>query len=157
MLLNGAVVLFGPDYLENSLLMVEKMKDALAGRAVLSCERIEDLRVPDGPVLNCSMVFFHRMPARMDFGTWDTVLLKDLALDSRPPKGLGVDDQSPEKPNVELVPVGGAQMQLIVTWTRPLEASHIVRAARALERAYLEHGGQYDPPSLYKSLRGLFS
>ena len=60
MLLNGAVVAFGPDYLENSLLLLKQMKETLAGMAVLTCEKIDDLRIPSGPVLNCLMIFFHR-------------------------------------------------------------------------------------------------
>jgi len=144
-LTRGAVVLFGPDYLDNSLQLINEMKGALDGIAVLSCEKIDDLRLPNGPVLNCSMIFFHRRPARMDVGAWDTALLEGVNLQSQPPKGLGVADQSPEMPNVELVPVSGDEMQLIVTWLRPLASNHIVETARAIERAFLEHSGRYNP------------
>jgi len=120
------------------------MKDTLASTVVLSCEKIDDLRVPNGPVLNCSMIFFHRRPALMDVGAWDTALLEGVDLRSLPPKGLGVGDQSPEMPAVELVPVSGDEMQLIVTWLRPLASNHIVETARAIERAFLEHGGRYN-------------
>jgi hypothetical protein len=157
MLLQGAVVLFGPDYLENSLLMLKELKGALAGKAVLSCEKIDDLRVPHGPALSCMMVFFHRVPDGTTYMTWEKELLKGLSLRSQPPKGLGVADQSPEEPTVELVPVNQKDMQLIVTWRRPLEASHFVQVARALERSYLENGGQYGAPGVFKRLRGLFS
>ena len=153
---NGAVVLFGPDYLKNSLLVIEQYQHLLQSVAVLSCEKIDDLRVPDGPALNCSMTFFHRKPPAADFGVWDTALLKGVDLNSQPPQGLGVADKTPEAPEVELVPVDGREMQLILTWRRPLEASHIVKTARALERAYLANGGEYDPPGVFKSLRGLF-
>src|SRR5688500_18953195 len=112
MMLHGAAVLFGPDYHENTLQLIKMMKDRLGGLQILSCERIDDLIVPSGPVLACSMTFFHRMPAHMNPGTWDTALLKGVELASRPPKGLGVADQSPEEPRVELVPVGGDEMQL---------------------------------------------
>ena len=147
MMRHGAIVLFGPDYLENSLQLLKQMKGALDGLAVLSCEKIDDLVIPNGPVLNCTMIFFHRRPARMDVGAWDTALLKDVDLDSQPPKGLGVSDRSPEAPSVELVPVSESEMQLIVAWLRPLESSHIVETARAIERTYLENGGQYGKPS----------
>jgi len=156
MMLHGAAVLFGPDYLENSLQLMKAMKDRLGGMQILSCEKIDDLILPSGPVLACSMTFFHRMPPHMNFGTWDTALLKGVELASRPPKGLGVADQSPEDPKVELIPVGGDEMQLVLAWLRPLEAAHIVLTARALERAYLEHGGLYPPPGVFKRLRGLF-
>ena len=157
MLLQGAVILFGPDYLENSLLMLKQFKGALAGKAVLSCEKIDDLRVPGGPVLNCMMVFFHRVPDGATYMTWEKELLKDVALRSQPPKGLGVADRSPEEPKVELVPVNQKEMQLIVTWLRPLEANHLVQTARALERSYLEKGGRYGKPGVFKRLRSLFS
>ena len=146
MLTRGAVVLFGPDYLENTLELLKQMKDALDGMAVLSCEKIDDLRIPNGPMLNCSMIFFHRRPAHMDAGNWDTALLKGVDLISQPPKGLGVDDQSPESPSVELAPVSADEMQLIVSWLRPLASNHVVEAARAIESAFLEHGGRYNEP-----------
>ncbi|MDD5305066.1 MAG: hypothetical protein PHS14_18360 [Elusimicrobia bacterium] len=145
MIRHGAVVIFGPDYLENSLQLLKEMKEALTSTVVLSCEKIDDLAIPSGPVLNCTMIFFHRKPSHMDAGAWDTALLKGADLSSRPPKGLGVADQSPEEPKVELVPAGGDEMQLILAWLRPLESSHIVQAARAIERAYLENGGSYSP------------
>ena len=153
----GAVVIFGPDYLENSIELLKQMKGGLDGMAILSCERIDDLAVPEGPVLACSMIFFHRKPAHLTFGSWDTILLKNVDLTSEPPKGLGVPDKSPERPKVEMVPVGLDETQLIVTWVRPLEASHIVKAARALEHAYLENGGIYHPPGVFKRLKSLFS
>lgn len=157
MLLNGAVVVFGPDYLENSLLMLEENKDALAGKAVLSCEKIDDLRIPAGPALNCLLIFFHRLPPGTSVSSWQSALLKGIDLGSRPPKGLGVADKSPEDPKVELVPAGDREMHLILTWTRPLEATHFVETARALERSYLENGGQYGKPGVLKRLRNLFS
>ena len=141
--MRGAIILFGPDYLENSLLLIKQMKDALTSMAVLSCEKIDDLRIPNGPVLNCTLIFFHRRPSHMDAGAWDTALLKGVELRSQPPKGLGVTDTSPEEPTVELVPVDKDEMQLILAWLRPLESSHVVAAARAIERAYQEYGGQY--------------
>ena len=147
MMTQGAVVLFGPDYLDNSLELINQMKDALGGVAVLSCRKIDDLRIPDGPMLNCSMIFFHRRPAHMDAGKWDTALLKDVELISQPPRGLGVDDRSPEAPSVELAPVSADEMQLIVSWRRPLESNLVVEAARAIERAFLAHGGRYDEPA----------
>lgn len=154
MLLQGAVVIFGPDYLENTLLMHKDLM--LAGKAVLSCEKIDDLRVPSGPVLNCVMIFFHRLPSHMTFGSWETALLKGIVLRSHPPKGLGVSDKSPEEPEVEFVSVGRKrEMQLILTWKRPLEASHCVQTARAIERSYLENNGQYGKPGIFKRLRSL--
>ncbi|MDP3543029.1 MAG: hypothetical protein Q8T11_11245 [Elusimicrobiota bacterium] len=144
MLQNGAVVLFGPSYLENSLQLVNGLKGAIPDLAILGCEKIADLRIPDGPLLNGSLIFFHRKPSHMDAGEWDSILLQGIDLRAFPPRRLGVGDRSPEEPTVELVPAGGAEMQLIVTWLRPLESGHLVRAARALERSYMEHGGQHD-------------
>ena len=102
MMTQGAVVVFGPDYLENSLLMLKQAARELAGMAFLSCEKIDDLRIPSGPVLACSMIFFHRLPAAMSFGEWEEALLKRVELRSQPPKGLGVSDKSPENPSVNL-------------------------------------------------------
>jgi hypothetical protein len=142
MLTRGAVVVFGPDYLENTLLMFKELQGALAGRACLSCEKIDDLRIPSGPVLNCLMIFFHRVPSDMSFASWEEALLKGIVLRSHPPEGLGVSDKSPEDPRVQFVPVGGnREMQLILTWLRPLESSHLVQTAQAIERSYLENGG----------------
>ena len=146
LLTRGAVVLFGPDYLENSLQLITAMKGALSSTTVLSCEKIDDLRIPNGPVLNCSLIFFHRKPAHMDVGAWDTALLAGADLRALPPKRLGVPDASPEMPTVELVPVEGDEMQLIITWRRPLASNHIVESARAIERAFLANGGRYRTP-----------
>lgn len=158
MLRQGAVVLFGPDYLENSLLLLKELKGALAGKAVLSCEKIDDLRIPRGPALNCVMIFFHRVPSDAALGSWEAALLKGVVPRSTPPQGLGVGDESPEDPTLEFAPAGEERkMQLTLTWARPLEASHIVRTARALERSYLENGGRYGGPGFFKRLRGLFS
>jgi hypothetical protein len=157
MMMHGGVVVFGPDYLENSLLIIKEMKDALAGMAILSCEKIDDLRIPSGPMLACSIIFFHRMPSDMSSGEWGEALLKGVVLRSHPPKGLGVSDKSPEDPTVEFVRVGGKEMQLILTWLRPLELSHCVQTARAIERSYLENGGQYGKAGVFKRLRNLLS
>lgn len=146
MLKRGAVVLFGPDYLVNSLQLIEEAKETLGATVVLSCEKIDDLRIPNGPVLSCTMIFFHRRPAAADVGAWDTALLDGVELTAPPPKGLGVADQSPQLPAVELVPVGGDEMQLIVAYSRPLASAHIVHTARAIERAFLAHGGRYNDP-----------
>lgn len=143
MMTQGAVVLFGPDYLENSLLLAQEAKDATGSAAVLCCEKIDDLNIPDGPVLNCALIFFHRRPAHLDLGAWDTALLQGIDLRAVPPRGLGVADKTPEAPGVELVPVDGTETQLILTWLRPLESGHILRVARAIERSFLQHGGAY--------------
>lgn len=147
MLQNGAALLFGPSCLENSLQLINDLKGAIPDLAIFSCEAIDDLRLPDGPALNGSLIFFHRKPAHMDPGAWDTTLLRGIDLRSFPPRRLGVADRTPEEPTVELVPAGGAEMQLIVTWLRPLESGHLVRVARAIERSYREHGGQYHDPA----------
>lgn len=55
---------------------------------------------------------------------------------------------------MEFVLVGGdREMQLILTWLRPLESRLLVEAARAIERSYLEHGGHYDKPGVFKRVR----
>ncbi|MBI4060653.1 MAG: hypothetical protein HY403_04415 [Elusimicrobia bacterium] len=157
MLRRGAVVAFGPDYLDNSLLMRQELRETLEGKAVLSCEKIGDLLIPDGPMLNCAMIFFHRLPSSSTMGAWKAALLEGVALASQPPRGLEVEDASPEEPVVEWARAGGADgLQLILTWFRPLESSHCVRTARALERSYLENGGRYGRPGLFRRLRGLF-
>lgn len=138
----GAVLFFGPGHLANSLKLIEEMKSALEHTTFLSFEKIDDVVLPDGPVLNCTMVFFHRKPPHMDLGDWDTALLQGIDLRAFPPRRLGVPDKTPEEPTVELAPAG-LEMQLILSWLRPLEAAHIVRVARAIERSYLEHGGEY--------------
>lgn len=146
LLTRGAVVLFGPDYLVNSLQLIKEAKDTLGGVVVLSCEKIDDLRIPNGPVLSCTMIFFHKRPENMDVGAWDTALTHGhgLELAAQPPKGLGVSDPAPEMPAIELVPVEGREMQLILAWRRPLASSHIVHTARAIEQAFLENGGAYN-------------
>lgn len=138
----GAVVFFGPGHLANSVKLIEEMKETLEHTTFLSFEKIDDLIIPDGPVLNCTMVFFHHRPPHMDLGAWDTALLQGIDLRAFPPRRLGVPDKTPEEPTVELAPAG-REMQLILSWLRPLEAAHIVRVARAIERSYLEHGGEY--------------
>ena len=143
MLQRGALVLFGPGYLENALRLVEDLKGETPDIAIISCEKIDDVRIPDGPVLTGSLMFFHRKPAHLDAGAWDTVLLQGLDLRSMPPRRLGVPDRTPEEPAVELAAAGGDEMQLILTWLRPLESGHLVRIARAVERSYQEHGGLY--------------
>lgn len=142
MLTKGAVVAFGPGYLENTLQLIKNTKGALENSLLLSCEKIDDLIIPDGPVHNCLMIFFHRKPARMDLGAWDTALLQGIDLRAFPPRRLGVPDRTPEEPTVELVPAG-EELQLIVSWLRPLESAHIVRTARAIEASYLANGGGY--------------
>lgn len=146
MLKRGVVVLFGPDYLVNSIQLIKEAEETLGATVVLSCEKIDDLRIPNGPVLNCSMIFFHRRPAGMDVGLWDTALMDGVELRAMPPKGLAVADRSPQMPTVELVPVGGDEMQLILAYPRPLASAHIVHTARAIERAFLAHGGRYNEP-----------
>lgn len=145
MLRRGAVIVFGPEYLENSLLMLQEMKEALASKAVLSCEKIDDLRIPSEPMLNCLMIFFHRAPPHMTFASWESALLE----------GVGTSTQVSK---VEFVPMGGERdMQMILTWLRPVKSDLCVQTARAIERAYRENGGHYPKPGVFTRLRNLFS
>jgi hypothetical protein len=145
----GALLVFGPTYL-NTTLEMQRQQDS-RGELVLSCERIDDLNIPSTLMHHCVMVFSHYLPACKgrgvtdnDLETWRSELLGDVDFRAATPLDTVPAEFASEEPTDKRI-VGDAatnDILLIVTWG-PVESSHCVNVARSLERSYQKHGGYY--------------
>jgi hypothetical protein len=146
----GAVIVFGPTYLNTTLAMQEQ----LAGQLVLSCERIDNLNIPSTLMLYCLMIFSHYLPnckgRRVrddDLQKWSSRFLKDITFRAATPLDTVPAEFASQEPEEKSL-VGdetGDGVVLIVRWG-PVESSHCIEVARALERSYERNGGYYRIP-----------
>lgn len=151
MLRQGAVIMFGPTYLHTTL----EMQHHFEGKLVLSCERIDDLNIPDTLMLSCFMVFCHYLPnckgrdvTENDFAPWERELLGDITFGSATPLDNVPEEDAFQEPREIGFDRGvtANEILLFVSWG-PVESSHWVEKARSLERSYVKHGGYYMPGS----------
>jgi len=147
MVKQGAVIIFGPTYLNATLGMQQYCK----GQLVLSCERIDDLNIPCTLMRYCTMVFSHYLPdckgkgvTQNDLEAWKSELLEDIVFRAATPLDNVPAEFIFQEPTEKRI-VGDAttnEILLIVSWG-PVESSHCVEVARSLERSYEKHGGYY--------------
>lgn len=144
MMRQGTVIIFGPQYLEATLALVQNDES----RAVFSCARIDDLAIPDILTIGCAMVFNHTVPScqgprvtRSELERWSAALLAGIVF--RPDHVPGLDADDIDEPALELVADDQTtEATLSVIWG-PVPSRHCVDVARALERAYARNGGMW--------------
>src|SRR5580692_8057140 len=97
----GGLIIFGPQYLEATMALVDGRND----KAVFSCARIDDVVVPDALMINCSMIFCHSLKwcsgrgvTSAELQEWTAQLLKGIVFKPSSVPGLSPEDiEEPSK------------------------------------------------------------
>ena len=137
MMRRGGLIIFGPQYLEATLALVDAKND----KAVFSCAKIDDAAVPDALMISCSLIFSHSLTwcrgrgvTSAELEEWsakllDKIVFKPAAVPGLKPEELAEPARrftADEKTN---------DLLFLVQWG-PVPSRHCVDVARALERAY---------------------
>jgi len=134
----GALVIFGPQFLEATAGLVDPRTN---DKAVFSAATAGELAIPEALMIECGLVFAHSVtwcrgrgvtPAELK--EWREKLLEGIALKPASVPGLApgdieepaLDFEGEEKTN---------DMVLLVHWG-PVPSRHVVDVAHAVERAY---------------------
>ncbi|HEX4048691.1 MAG TPA: hypothetical protein VH309_12685 [Elusimicrobiota bacterium] len=138
MMRRGGLIIFGPQYLEATMALVDVKKNE---RAVFSGAKIEDLPIPETLMLRSSLIFCHSLTwcrgrgvTSAELKDWSARLLEGIAFKPAFVPGLSPAEiaepvkrfAADEKTN---------DLNFLVQWG-PVPSRHCVEVARALERAY---------------------
>jgi len=133
----GALIIFGPQFLEATAALVDASQNR---KAVFSAAKAAELAIPDGLMIDCSLIYAHSLtwcrgrgvtPA--DLEEWKDELLKGIAFKPASVPGLAPADI--EAPYLKMT--GDAttnDVLFLVSWG-PVPSKHCVDVALALERA----------------------
>ncbi len=133
----GALIIFGPQYLQATMNLVNSTN----GKAVFSCAKIDDLSVPDGLMIDCSMVFAHSLTwcrgrgvTAAELKDWNEKLLAGIAF--KPASVPGLSPADIDEPSLRFTADEKTNDLLFLAQWGPVPSRHIVEVARSLERAY---------------------
>jgi hypothetical protein len=138
MMREGGLIIFGPQYLEATMQLVDASKNK---KAVFSCAKIDDLEVPETLMIDCSLVFCHSLtwcrgrgvtPAELK--DWTAKLLYGIVF--KPASVPGLKPADIEEPTRQITADEKTNDLLLLVQWGPVPSRHVVEAARALERAY---------------------
>ncbi len=138
MRLRGAIVIFGEGHVEATTALIDARSNQ---KAVFSGRAIGDLPIPDGLMIECSLLFCHslpwcrgRGPSRDELARWNEELLKGISF--VPPRGAGIADADLEDPAKSFTADEKTnELNFLVQWG-PVPSTFVVETARSLERAY---------------------
>jgi hypothetical protein len=133
----GALVIFGPQYVEATMNLVGKGND----KAVFSCDKIDELSIPDGLMIGCSMVFAHSLTwcrgrgvTAVELKDWNEKLL--AGIDFKPASVPGLSPADIDEPSLRFTADEKTNDLLFLAQWGPVPSRHVVEVARSLERAY---------------------
>jgi hypothetical protein len=139
MMRQGGLIIFGPQYLEATMALVDASKNK---KAVFSGAKIDDLRIPETLMIDCSLLFCHSLtwcrgrgvtPAELK--DWTAKLLDGIVF--KPAEVPGLKTGEIEEPSTQITADEKTNdVNLLVQWG-PVPSRHCVEVARALERAYV--------------------
>ena len=138
MMRQGGLIIFGPQYLEATMALVDASKNK---KAVFSCAKIDDVQVPETLMIDCSMVFCHSLtwcrgrgvtPAELK--DWTAKLLDGIVF--KPESVPGLKAAEIEEPSRQITADEKTNDLLLLVQWGPVPSKHCVDVARALERAY---------------------
>lgn len=137
MMSRGGVIIFGPQYLESAMALVESVK----GQAVFSCAKIDDVVIPDTLAISFCLVFCHSLTRCHGAGVtsaelkeWSARLLEGIVF--KPAAVPGLKPEELEEPSMRFSADGKTHDVLLLVQWGPVLSKHCVDVARALERAY---------------------
>lgn len=134
----GGLIIFGPQYLEATMALVDASKNK---KAVFSGAKIDDIPIPDALMIDCSLVFCHSLtwcrgrgvtPAELK--DWTAKLLDGIVFKPAAVPGLKAADIA--EPSRQITADEKTNDLLLLAQWGPVPSAHCVEVARALERAY---------------------
>ena len=132
----GALIMIGPQFLEATMNLVGPSND----KAVFSAEKADQLAVPDGLMIECSLVFAHSLtwcrgrgvtPAELK--DWKDKLLAGITFKPAVVPGLAPEDI--EEPSYRFTADEKTNDVLFLAQWGPVPSRHCLEVARTLERA----------------------
>ncbi|MFI5361040.1 MAG: hypothetical protein ACHQ49_03635 [Elusimicrobiota bacterium] len=137
MMRRGGLIIFGPQYLEASLNLVDGRNE----KAVFSCAKIDDADIPDALMLDCGLIFCHdltwcrgRGVTPPELKEWGEKLLDGIVF--KPASVPGIEPEEIEEPAKRFTADEKTNSLLFLAQWGPVPSRHCVGVARALERAY---------------------
>lgn len=134
----GALVVFGPQFLEATMNLVDAKR---ADKAVFSAAKADELTVPDGLMIECSLIFAHSLTwcrgrgvTKDELKDWKDKLLEGIAF--KPASVPGLEPEDIDEPSLRLTADEKTNDVLFLAQWGPVPSRHCVEVARALQRAY---------------------
>jgi hypothetical protein len=134
----GALIVFGPQFLEATMNLVDAKSN---DKAVFSAAKAEELAVPDGLMLDCSLIFAHSLTWCRGRGVtadelkdWKEKLLEGIAFKPASVPGLAPEDI--DEPALRFTADEKTNDLLFLAQWGPVPARHVLEVARSLQRAY---------------------
>jgi hypothetical protein len=152
MLYRGAIIVFGPDYLEATVsLQKELQQQDSGGFAWLSCKRTDEISDPRTLMLFGMIVFAHYVPGcegravgRAELEPWKNALLSGVVFRaSKPLTNVPPDDADEEPKEIRLISNQTDNKVILLARWGAVESNHCFAVARAIEQSYVRHGGYY--------------
>ncbi|HXT01537.1 MAG TPA: hypothetical protein VN915_12745 [Elusimicrobiota bacterium] len=134
----GALIVFGPQFLEATVNLVDSKHN---DKAVFSAATAVELAVPDGLMIGCSLIFAHSLtwcrgrgvtPAELK--DWKDKLLAGIAF--KPASVPGLEAADIDEPALRFTADEKTNDLLFLAQWGPVPSRHVVEVARAVERAY---------------------
>jgi hypothetical protein len=134
----GALIIFGPQFLEATMNLVDSAGN---DKAVFSAATTGELAIPDGLMISCSLIFAHSLtwcrgrgvtPAELK--DWNAKLLDGIAFKPASVPGLAPEDI--DAPSLRFTADEKTNDLLFLAQWGPVPSAHCVEVARSLERAY---------------------
>lgn len=133
----GALIVFGPQFLEATMNLVGPSND----KAVFSAAKAEELAVPEGLMIECSLVFAHSLTwcrgrgvTQAELKDWKDKLLAGITFKPAIVPGLSPEDI--DEPSYRFTADEKTNDVLFLAQWGPVPSRHVLEIARTLERAY---------------------
>ena len=138
MIRRGALIVFGPQFLEATMNLVDSAGN---DKAVFSAATVGELAVPDALAISCSLIFAHcltwcrgRGVTAAELKDWNEKLLEGIAFKPKSVPGLKPEDI--DEPSLRFTADEKTNDLLFLAQWGPVPSAHCVEIARSLERAY---------------------
>lgn len=134
----GALIIFGPQFLEATMTLVDP---ARGDKAVFSAAKADELAIPDGLMIGCSLIFAHSLTwcrgrgvTQAELADWKDQLLAGIEFKPASVPGLAPEDI--DEPALRFTADAQTNDLLFLAQWGPVPAKHCLDVARSLERAY---------------------
>ena len=134
----GGLVVFGPQFLEATMALVDVKKNE---KAVFSGAKAGDLAIPEALMIGCDLIFCHsltwcrgRGATSAELKEWSAKLLDGIVF--KPASVPGLEAGEIEEPSKRFTADEKTNDLLFLVQWGPVPSKHCVEVARALERAY---------------------
>lgn len=139
MMRRGGLIIFGPQYLEATMNLVDASRN---DKAVFSCAKIDDVQVPETLMIGCSLIFAHSLTwcrgrgvTSAELKDWNEKLLAGIVF--KPASVPGLSPEDIDEPSLRFTADEKTNDLLFLAQWGPVPSKHVVQVSRALERAYM--------------------